>query len=169
MKLNFSLDGKSYEVKAILETKSRAGELLINGAPYPVSFSYLDPKTISLSWGGRQIRIFIDRSKEEVEIIVNGYPYKVQKGILREVPSKARFQGAIPDQVSPLTPSVVVKVLISEGELVSEGQPLVVVSAMKMETTLRAPYRGKVKKVRAKVGQKVGPGDILVDIERVEE
>lgn len=169
MKLNFSLDGKRYEVETILERKNRVGELVINGASYSISFSYLDPKTISLSWSGKRIRIFIDRSKEEAEVIVNGYPYRVAKGVQREIATKARFQGGIPDQVSPLTPSVVVKVLISEGELVSEGQPLVVVSAMKMETTLRAPYKGKVKKVRAKVGQKVGPGDILVDIERMEE
>lgn len=169
MKLNFNLDGKHYEVKATLDQKGRAGEFNINGTTYSVSFSYLDPKTIFLNWNGKNIKIFVDRSKEDIEVVVNGYPYKVQKGVLRETLIKARSHGDLPEQVSPLTPSVVVKVLVSEGELVLKGQPLVVVSAMKMETTLRAPYKGKVKKVKAKVGAKVGPGDILVDIERMEE
>ncbi|MFN3535585.1 MAG: acetyl-CoA carboxylase biotin carboxyl carrier protein subunit, partial [Desulfatiglandales bacterium] len=56
-----------------------------------------------------------------------------------------------------------------EGDLVKEGEPLVVVSAMKMEYTLKAPYGGRVKKVNTRVGAKVNPGDILVDIERTEE
>jgi biotin carboxyl carrier protein len=36
---------------------------------------------------------------------------------------------------------------------------------MKMETTLTAPYDGKVKKINASINQKVAPGDVLVEIE----
>ena len=42
---------------------------------------------------------------------------------------------------------------------------LIVVTAMKMETTLAAPFDGKVKKINASINQKVAPGDILVEIE----
>ena len=37
---------------------------------------------------------------------------------------------------------------------------------MKMETTLKAPFAGKVVKVNTAEGAKVMPGEILVDIER---
>jgi pyruvate carboxylase len=39
---------------------------------------------------------------------------------------------------------------------------------MKMETTLFAPFDGTVKKVNVAEGDKVMPGDILVDIEKEE-
>jgi biotin carboxyl carrier protein len=37
---------------------------------------------------------------------------------------------------------------------------------MKMETTLRAPHDGIVKAVQVAVGDKVMPGQVLVDIDR---
>ena len=62
-------------------------------------------------------------------------------------------------------PSVVVRILVEEGEQVKRGQGLVVVSAMKMETILRAPSDGIVRKINTVLDQKVSPGDILVEIQ----
>jgi Pyruvate carboxylase len=44
-----------------------------------------------------------------------------------------------------------------------------VLSAMKMETTLVSPFDGIVKAVNTSSGDKVLPGDILVEIERQKE
>jgi 3-methylcrotonyl-CoA carboxylase alpha subunit len=63
-------------------------------------------------------------------------------------------------------PSVVMAALVKVGDLVEKGQEVVVLSAMKMETTLRAPFRGRVIKINAHVGDKVMPGEILVDLAR---
>ncbi len=68
-------------------------------------------------------------------------------------------------EVTPPTPAGVVRVLVEVGERVEKKQPLVVVSAMKMEMTLTAPYAGVVRAVNASVGAQVSPGDILVEIE----
>ncbi len=65
-------------------------------------------------------------------------------------------------------PSVVVRVLVKEGDRVVKGQGLVVVTAMKMETTLKAPHSGVVRKVNTYPEAKVMPGDILVEIEKEE-
>ena len=66
-------------------------------------------------------------------------------------------------------PSVVISLLARTGDVVEKGQGLVVVSAMKMETTLYAPYGGKVVKINAGEGDKVMPNDILMDIEKTKE
>jgi 3-methylcrotonyl-CoA carboxylase alpha subunit len=66
-------------------------------------------------------------------------------------------------------PAVVVGVLVSEGDLVELGDRLLVISAMKMETTLTAPRDGRVAAVNVAVGDKVMPGTILVDIEKDDE
>jgi biotin carboxyl carrier protein len=51
------------------------------------------------------------------------------------------------------------------GQVVDKGTPLVVVSAMKMEITLSAPFSGRVIAVNTEVGAQVRPGEVLVDIE----
>ncbi len=65
-------------------------------------------------------------------------------------------------------PSIVVAVLVVEGQRVERGEPLVVVSAMKTESQLASPVAGRVRAVRASVGAKVRPGEILVEVEPAE-
>lgn len=67
-------------------------------------------------------------------------------------------------RVTPPMPAVVAAVLVRPGEYVEKGRPLVVVSAMKMETRLAAGVSGTVKAVHVTVGQKVRPGDVLVEM-----
>ncbi len=62
---------------------------------------------------------------------------------------------------SPMTGRVVV-VHVSEGQAVEKGQALVVVEAMKMEHTLKAPSAGVVAKIACKPGQLVEGGVELV-------
>ncbi len=85
--------------------------------------------------------------------------------LVETVRRSAAGERAIPPEVRPPMPAVVVKVLVAVGDTVTRGQPLVVVSAMKMETTLVAPKDGVVTDIRAKAGDKVSPADILVGIE----
>ena len=62
-------------------------------------------------------------------------------------------------------PGVVVNVRVEQGEYVEKGDPLVVLSAMKMETVVAAPCSGKVKRVVVEVGDNLSPGELTVEIE----
>jgi biotin carboxyl carrier protein len=62
-------------------------------------------------------------------------------------------------------PGQVTRVEVGEGDVVVEGQLMVVMEAMKMEHSLRAPHAGKVIGVRAKAGDQVEAGQILVVVE----
>ena len=70
---------------------------------------------------------------------------------------KARGLAETPCEVTPPTPAAVVRVLVEVGSEVVKGQGLVVVSAMKMEMTLVAPYSGTVRAVNTQVGAGVSP------------
>ncbi|GAA5525962.1 oxaloacetate decarboxylase alpha chain [Microbulbifer aestuariivivens] len=56
------------------------------------------------------------------------------------------------------------KVLVKPGEQVTEGQAIVVLEAMKMETAVSAPRAGTVTTVTAKEGDSVAVGDVLLSI-----
>jgi oxaloacetate decarboxylase alpha subunit len=57
------------------------------------------------------------------------------------------------------------KVHVAVGSIVEHNQPLLVVEAMKMETTISAPKAGTITKVFVSTGDAVGVGDALVAIE----
>ncbi|TMW66726.1 hypothetical protein Poli38472_014038 [Pythium oligandrum] len=62
-------------------------------------------------------------------------------------------------------PGVVLEVRVKVGEQVKAGTPLVVLSAMKMETAVTAPVSGKVLSIHAAVGDNMQAGDLIVEID----
>jgi pyruvate carboxylase subunit B len=61
-------------------------------------------------------------------------------------------------------PGRVVKILVSEGEVVARGAPTIIVEAMKMENELHAPTAGVVRRVAVREGDTVDAGQVLVEI-----
>ncbi len=61
-------------------------------------------------------------------------------------------------------PGKVRKVLVRAGAIVKEGDPLVLVEAMKMEFAVKAPFAGTIQAVLVKEGQQLSPGDRFVDL-----
>jgi 3-methylcrotonyl-CoA carboxylase alpha subunit len=115
---------------------------------------------------GRAVHVFVAGAGHDKHICINGRIYHVKDADEISSGRKRRgFRQEEPTDVTPPTPSIVVRILVEEGDIVKKGQSLVVVSAMKMETTLKAPRDGTVKKINARVDDKVMPGDILVEIE----
>lgn len=57
------------------------------------------------------------------------------------------------------------KVQVNPGDEVEEGQPLIIVEAMKMELAINAPRDGKVKHIVCQPGRPVSPGDTLLWLE----
>jgi biotin carboxyl carrier protein len=62
-------------------------------------------------------------------------------------------------------PGKVIAVLVAEGDIVEKGQGLVIVEAMKMENEVRSPIAGEVKEIKAKQGDTVEGGAVLLIIE----
>ncbi|MGV9182339.1 ATP-binding protein [Arcanobacterium canis] len=67
-------------------------------------------------------------------------------------------------QVASPMQAIVVRVLVNEGDEVAEGDLLVVLESMKMESYVRAPHDGVVESVAVSDGQTVAAGEILVKI-----
>ena len=79
--------------------------------------------------------------------------------------SNKRKQAAAPGDVSTAMPGNIVDVLVNVGDKVKAGQPLLVTEAMKMESEILAPIAGNVKAVHVAKGDRVNPGDVLIEIE----
>lgn len=66
------------------------------------------------------------------------------------------------DALTAPMPGVVLEVHVRVGAVLRRGDPVLVLEAMKMRNTIRAPYAGVIVAVEVEAGQPVGPGDVLV-------
>jgi 3-methylcrotonyl-CoA carboxylase alpha subunit len=66
--------------------------------------------------------------------------------------------------VAPM-PGAVIALLAKPGETLDEGAPMLILEAMKMEHTLRAPARGRVTRYLCAVGDLVAEGAALAEFE----
>ncbi|MCX7061940.1 MAG: pyruvate carboxylase [Gammaproteobacteria bacterium] len=62
-------------------------------------------------------------------------------------------------------PGMVVRVAVQKGQVVTKGEPLLALEAMKMETVLGAPRDGRVKAIHAKSGSTVNTRDLLIELD----
>ncbi len=76
-----------------------------------------------------------------------------------------RFKVEGPQTVECPMPGKVVKVLVEKDAEVEEGQPLIIVEAMKMENELKSPKAGKITNIVVSEGQAVEAGAKLLTVE----
>ena len=108
---------------------------------------------------------------EVYSVRVNGREFTVEvaaSGQLSSVaPVPAAAPAALPSHGEPVAAVLagnIFKVHVRKGDTVEEGQPLLVVEAMKMETIVAAPKTGTITDVFVAEGDVVAVGDQLVSI-----
>lgn len=141
----------------------------IRDQEYDAEYVHVDDHQIHLKVDGRRVNAYVCGQDDGKIISIRGRCWFVSDADLAgQKGTRKKGLGPGLQEVTPPMPAVVIAVAVREGDVVEKGQGVVVVSAMKMETTLFAPYDGLVKKVNVCEGDKVMPGDILVDIEKEE-
>jgi pyruvate carboxylase len=99
---------------------------------------------------------------------LNGQPRQVEikdKSIKATAEARLKVDPSKPGQVGAPIPGAITTVYVQEGDEVEKGARLLILEAMKMQTTVYAPINGKIKSVAAKLRDSVEARDLLVTIE----
>eukprot|EP00752_Nemacystus_decipiens_P003621 g3338.t1 len=99
---------------------------------------------------------------------LNGQPRVVRvkdKSVAGSVTARGKADDSVIGSVGAPMPGVVVGVKVKVGEVVKQGQPLLVLSAMKMETNVASPADGVVKALHVKEGDSLQGNDLVAEIE----
>jgi acetyl/propionyl-CoA carboxylase alpha subunit/acetyl-CoA carboxylase carboxyltransferase component len=104
--------------------------------------------------GGRALRVLYDVTDASLRVEAEGRPH--------------RFARQSAGEVRAGTPAIVVALHVAPGDRVEIGQSLGLLEAMKMEVAFQAPVAGVVREVRARKGQQVAAGDVLLVIDSAE-
>ena len=138
-----------------------------DGCLLDVEYSVISSNHLHLVVNGSPVNAYIASDGNVKTVIIRGVPYTVGDADMFDTRARGK-KGlqAIPQDVTPPMPAVVVRILVAPGDRVKQGDKVIVVSSMKMETTLTAPSNGTVRTVNVAEGDKVMPGQILIDIDR---
>jgi len=138
-----------------------------NNVHLEVEYTVISGHHQHLLVNGSAVNAHLARDGNTTTVMIRGIPYFIVDADISDTPSRGKKKSqAIPQDITPPMPAVVVRILVSEGDRVKQGQSVIVVESMKMETTLTAPSDGRVRAVNVAAGDKVMPGQILVDIDR---
>jgi biotin carboxyl carrier protein len=107
-----------------------------------------------------------NREEKTFIICVNGNKYTVQlKDKYDEMLEKLGMTSACGARIKEIKapmPGLVVDVRVKEGDLVKQGDGLLVLQAMKMENVIKSPTEGSIKKVHIKKGDAIEKNQVMV-------
>lgn len=127
------------------------------------------PELYSMLFNGRSYELLIEAERFRYGVSIRGdrYDVRVEDERQRRM-APEREVPELPEGELPVTapiPGLVVKVLVEEGEKVDDGQPLVILEAMKMENEIRAVRAGTVRQLQTAPGQRIEQNGILLTLE----
>jgi 3-methylcrotonyl-CoA carboxylase alpha subunit len=138
-----------------------ATEVTIDGQALVVRLEETGPAAYVLKIGERSYPFHCVRDVDTVHLSWAGVSYRLS--LSKEGPPSA--PRAPSSSLEAPMPGKVIAVKAAPGLVVAKGDELLVVEAMKMENALRSPRAGVVKVVRARIGDMVQPGLVLVELE----
>ncbi len=107
-------------------------------------------------------------ASKEYQLRINGRPYRVklQDGVDQLVQSMGmrKKSGRSVDQIKAPMPGLVLQVLTAPGQSVTQGQPLLILEAMKMENVIKSPGDSIIQSIAVQQGQAVDKGQLLIQM-----
>jgi pyruvate carboxylase subunit B len=150
--------------------------ILVNGMIHQIDTSFPGAGDLSLLVDGNVSYSCVEggESAHPLSHVVPGNPFQInvdghthdvlvedRRSLLIKTLRKSQAGTARSTVVAAPMPGLVAKVMVSEGEQVTNGQGVFILEAMKMENEIRAPQSGLIEEILVRPGQAVEKGQIL--------
>ena len=161
-----STTNKTYEFKKPLEKKIKyqGKEVDIRLHEDPKGFSYI-------VWKNKKYMLdVIEKKQNRYTILVNGvwHSFTVETPVSLK---RKRYLAQQADASSLVSieapmPGKIIDIMVEEGADVKEGEPIIILEAMKMQNEINSHITGIVKSVSVKKNETVMKDDVLIEIEK---
>lgn len=163
MNLSFWLNGKRYNLNLQPQT---GNNIFISheGKTFEVSATFINEEEVLLIINGRVYNVFVQSNSVGHSVIIGDRKYQVEKRFSLISPKDQKATGR-KVEVKVTMPGKVVAVRVENGSQVKQGQPILILEAMKMQNEIRAPRDGRITNLNVKEGETVETGAVLFSLE----
>lgn len=158
----------------LLSQNENVLEVDIDGKVYKVDLMHTADGTFSILESGHSYNIELvphaESKKYTAYTLYKAYDLEVIDAEARYLRNRggAGFDSGENTISSPM-PGKVVNVMVDVGDVVKEGETVIIISAMKMESEYKAPKDGVVKKINVKNDDTIEGNQILIELDITEE
>ena len=138
--------------------------LSVNDETFAGTYSKKSNGAIEVSMNDTNSIGFSEKNGNEIYVFLNGVNYvlKRESGVLKDNAFEEESRDTV---LSPITGKLLDK-KVESGDLVSKGDVVVILEAMKMEHRLKAPRDGKLLKLTlAGIGDQIKEGELMFELE----
>ncbi len=161
-----SASNKAYEFRKPLEKRvkyqGKTVDIKLREAPH--GFTYI-------VWKNKKYMLdVIEKNQNRYTIMINGvwHSFTVETPISlkrRRFLEKQRETSSTVAVEAPM-PGKIVEILVEEGSEVKEGEPIIILEAMKMQNEIASHASGVVKSIGVKQNDVVMKDDLLIEIQK---
>lgn len=160
-----------------IQTKEQYGDLSLLDTP-TFLFGMRNGETVEIEIDtGKRLIIKLETISEPDEngnrtiyYAMNGQARRIyikDENVKTNANVKPKADKTNPSHIGAQMPGSVTEVKVAVGDEVKANQPLLITEAMKMETTIQAPFDGVIKQVTVVSGDAIATGDLLIEIEKL--
>jgi biotin carboxyl carrier protein len=161
-----SASNKAYEFKKPLEKQIKYQGKIVDIKLHedPNGFSYI-------VWKNKKYLLdVIERNQNRYTVMINGvwYSFTVETPISLKRRRYLEEKGETSSSVSieaPM-PGKIIDILVEEGSEVKEGEPIIILEAMKMQNEIASHVTGVVKSITVKKNDSVMKDDVMIEIQK---
>lgn len=148
---------------SIISVENNEGNVVVDGTNYETKVQRIDDKRFKIIRNGEEFFATGVKNKDKFYISIDGKQY-----IFTELEDEfaSSDQNENKAEIFPPMPGAVVKIIVNIGDKVQAGDNLIIVEAMKMETTLHSPIDGVIKEIKVKEKEQVNPENYMILIEK---
>ena len=152
---SYELDGQWQDETFVFETAETA-----------VHVQELEPGVYLVRQGAAVSVVYAHEERGQLQLSFQGQTYRLERQ--KKASLHQPEDPVANDLIAPLTGKVLL-VQVSEGQELEAGVAALVLESMKMETTLHTPFAARVRRVACAPGDSVSTGQILVELEPLDD
>lgn len=143
----------------------REYKITIDGTTYSVDIGRIVDDKVDVVLDGKTYQVIVETPMRRVsKTPVIKRRHEVMN--VADVPDRTSAPGSVMtggEVLSPL-PGLILKLLVKEGDMVSSGQPVTIMEAMKMENEIESPITGTVQEIVVSEGDTILENAIIMKI-----
>lgn len=160
-----TVDNKKIKIRT-----SNFEKVLVNGVQHNCNISKLSQHTYKLEFDNNIFHVTVaQKNKNKITFLIDGHYVEtsIKTALEEKVENylkKNESHNSVEEIISPM-PGLILKLYKNIDEKVKQGEPLILLEAMKMENEIHSTKSGRIKNIFVKAGNSVEKNQILLTIE----